>query len=387
MLSLMFDGGFEVSSGQGMPSIKKVVLTESVNGEELLMPGAVCTAMLEVTAFVDPAYNPFAAGRRMELYTEDETGQRTKNGVFYAEKVEWTGLHTCVVTAYDVITLLDREVTSYLQSLTAWPYSLQNLARLVCNYCALSLTTPVFPNGTFKVLQPPAYDRLYGRQIIKWICQLAGRFCRATADGKVEFGWYTPAAVRVGLTDRSGKLEAVWRDGDLVLEAENVTATADGLTVPQATCYSGQLRLQVPDVMPTARCYLGGFRRGNEPVNRIGGVWLAYSYASIGDVYPETGGNVMSIVGNPLLENATASELRTMTRTLFEQMNPINYTVCRLKVPTTAGIRPGEILEFTDGVRTFTTYVMRTVRTGPVTEIISTGEYRRDNATAINNRY
>lgn len=384
----LYNGNIEISSGTaGEPAIRDLVLTETVNSEELLMPGTVSAAMLEITMFADPEVRLLAAGRKFELYTEDEQGLRTKNGVFYVEKVEWTGVHTCVITAYDNVISLDREVTTYLQSLTGWPYSLQNLAAMVCRYCGLTLTTLPFPNGTFKVNMPTGYSRIYGRQVMQWICQLAGRFCRATVDGKLEMGWYAPAQVRVGPGAKSGAPRVDWENGVLFLEAENVTADAEGLTVPEASWSAGVLSLQIPDVMETVPYFQGGFRRGDSPLFNIGAVWLAYSYASIGAVCPDSGSNVMALVGNPLLENATESELELMAQVLYTQFHPISYTTCRLKVPASANIRPGEILEFSDGARTFTAYVMRTVRTGGMTELVSTGGYRWDSATAINNRY
>ena len=383
---LQLSAAWKISSGKpGEPALKRVQLTRNVNEGLLLMPGTVSAAMLEASMFLDPAANMVRAGQQMELFQEID-GVRTSCGIFFAEKVEWTGSHSCTVTAYDSITLLDKDVTAYLNGLGFWPISLGGLARLVCNHCGLTLVTDTFPNSEVRVNKPAGY-RITGRQVMKWICQLAGCFCRAVGDRRVELTWYAPASVRVGPAEKSGKVEITYSDAHLTVRADSVTVDAGGITVHQATYNAGELTVVIPSEMDTICCFRGGFRRSNEPVAAIDGVRLAYSYAAGSVTYPQGGTNLLSIVGNHLLEGLETDVLTQMTRALYGRIGGASYTTCQLKVPADANIQPGQILEFSDGVRWFSTYVMRTVRTGGADQVVSTGEYLRDNPTAFNNPY
>ena len=374
----------DVTAGTTLPSLKSVTLTHAVNQGDLLDPGAVCSAMLEATFYSEPDKWLLRPGTKMTLFTRYPDGSLVQEGIFYPEKVEWIGKNCCKAIAFDNMILLDQDVTAALDELT-YPISLQNLAAAVCQYCKLTLSTRAFQNGTFQVTRPAGY-RITGRQVMKWICQLAGLFCRLTPDGKLELAWYTPASVKLGLDPSTGKTETVLQNGHLTVRSENITATAEGVTLESMSCINGNMVWQIPDSLPTAAYLRGGLRRGAAPLQCVGGVWLAYSYATPRVVYPDVYGNVLDIVGNPLLENATQSSMRTLARSLYDQFRPIVYTTCDLKIPAEAGVKAGQILTFSVGEQTFTTYVMRTVRAGSVTRVISTGEYRRDSPIVVNNR-
>lgn len=186
---LVLPTGEELFSGvTGENAICGVTVTRCVNGETELSPGGVCAGMLEATVI---AHKPLSllAGEEVILYTVDDSGSRTQDGVFIAEKPTWESANRYTLTAYDRVSKLDKDLTDWLAGLTGWPYSLLDFAHMVCDRCDLELISGELPNGSYLV-QAFSAQGITGRQLMQWIGQASGRFCRATKDGKIEFAWY-----------------------------------------------------------------------------------------------------------------------------------------------------------------------------------------------------
>ena len=77
----------------------------------------------------------------------------------------------------------------WLAGLEEWPYTLLDLASQVCTQCGVALENEEIPNGDFYV-QKFSADGVTGRDLMRWIGQVSGRFCVATADGNLRFDWY-----------------------------------------------------------------------------------------------------------------------------------------------------------------------------------------------------
>ena len=194
---IVLPDGTEIYSGVAeKDNIRKVTLNEYVNDETELVLGSVCANMLEINIQSPGGNLNVSTGDELTLYKVDETGKRSKAGVFITENPTRSTKHTIRITAYDRITKLDKDLTDWISGLEGWPYSLLDFANMVCDACGLKLVSKSIPNGDYQV-QAFSARGITGRKLMQWAGQIAGRFCRATTDGNIEFAWYTSYKVSI----------------------------------------------------------------------------------------------------------------------------------------------------------------------------------------------
>lgn len=380
---IVLPDGRELFSGSEGAAVMDCTLTQAVNSEEELTLGSVCAAMLEVTVF-SPEDPGLAAGQELRVYKVTDNGSRRQIGIFISEKPQRTSANTWSVTAYDRISLLDKDVTDWLAVLSDWPYRLRDLADLVCRQCGLELAAGELLGGDYAVPKFSAQG-ITGRQLMQWIGQAAGRFCRANPEGKAAFEWYTPTALRIGpaagevtvTDDGTGELsispvEHERLGGNVSLSAEDLAAAyADGTlaltTLPLRIC-QGELTAADYAVEPIAK------------------VRLRQTEEDVGVVWPDTGeGNTYTITGNYLLTAATREQLLPIAQSLYDQLKGVSYTPCTVTVPSSMDIAPGQILTVTDREgRTHTVYVMTRIQSGQRDTLECTGSRSRGSSSAVN---
>lgn len=395
---LILPDGTEIFSGPGTENaILSTNLTQCVSGGSELEPGAVCAAALEVRIFTPQGLLQIAAGDEITAYQVTDDGVRHLLGSFLAEKPTRPNAHTMKLTAYDRISLLDRDLSAWLASLSGWPYSLYELAGMVCRACGLELASAEIPNGSYLV-QPFSADGLTGRKLMQWIAQAAGRFCRATAEGKLEFAWYTPAEGHtVGPVALSGgDVAAAYEEatGTLTLTDESLTVTESGGAVT-VTCAnltaaddgSGVLTLELTGGNRQHFYFQGSLSFEDYRVAPIEKVQIRGGAEDVGVVWPQDAGekNTYQITGNLLLSADTTDALLPVAQTLYEQLSSITYTPCTLTIPANLDIRAGHILSVTDrNGKTITMYVMEKTRTGQQDKLICTGSPSRESVGVVN---
>lgn len=321
--TLVFDDGTVISSGQDtVNAVRSVNLTQAVNAGTELTLGSVCSAMLEAEIIAPMgAFSPMA-GQEVTLYRDGEC-----MGIFTLEKPTRTSANILRLTAYDRVSLLDTDLSQWLDSLVDWPYSLYKFAWMVCAQCGLELENETIPNGDYPV-EKFAARGITGRQLLGWVGEAAGRFCTATPQGGIAFGWYTP-----------GALDSYY--------------------------YEKTLRYEDYTVAPIDR------------------VQIALTDQDVGVSYPDVQGNTYVIRGNYLL---TGEEGRQeLLQTLYTQLSTLRYTPCTVTVPAQAAARTGQILEITDVNGTTVSFlVMRRVQSGQKDTLECTGSPSRDSTTAAN---
>lgn len=384
--------GSEIFSGSPGTALMSVNLTRSVNTGTELSPGAACAAMVEIT-LLDMDGLSLTAGDELTLYTVDEQGNRQKIGIFITQKPERTGA-LLKLTAYDRLTKLDKDLTGWLADLEAWPYSLSQLALLVCDACGVELAAVELPNGDFPVQKFTA-DGVTGRQLIQWIGQACCRFCRADPEGVLEFAWYAPAAVDVGavpiyraqadweegvLTLQLQEASVTWEEGTLAVDSADVQLSADG---------SGNGVLSLGDAILRQYYYQDGLALQDFITAPIEKVQLRQSQSDVGTVYPDITGEVNTFIltGNPMLTALEAQTLLPVAQTLYEQLKDIVYTPCTIKTPATMALDAGSILKLTDlSGREATVYVMEIQRSAQGDTLICTGSASRDGSAATHDQ-
>jgi len=330
---IVLPDGTELSSGPGTKcAIASVALKTAVNTGRELNPGSVCAAALTVTLL---GRCPVTAGDSVTLLRQREDGTRQQVGVFLLENPTVT-CGTVTVQGYDRVTLLDRDLTAWLESLTGWPYNLLSFAKLVCSACGLSLVTQDIPNAAFPV-KKFTRDAVTGRQLLQWIGEACCRFVRANATGGIELGWYAPAAAP--LTAGGGDFY-----------------------------YRGSLRYELYRVAPVTAVQLRLVEKGKARL------WPAVSASD----------NVYIVAGNPLF-CATGTAEAAALETIRGILSAAEYTPCTVELPLGRDIEPGSILTVTDGEGTsFTTWVMRAVQNRHRVRLECTGSPNRGSAGATN---
>ncbi len=329
--TLILENGRTLTSGAGVtPAIRKVTLTEKVNNGEAFAWGSVCAACLQVSLFCPEEGLPLSVGQRAELRAD---GQPV--GLFWVDTVERTGKGLYQVTAYDALSQLDRDITPWLENLSFWPHTLQELADMTCSQCGLSLQGSL-PNGEHLVGAFRA-RQVTGRQLLRWIAQAAGCFCRATPTGQVEFGRY---------------------------------ALTQTLLRPRGEAY-----------------YFRGSYSWEAPILPVDQVQLRQDGEDVGTLYPAdaAGQNVYAVEGNPLLQAENATYLEEIAKNLWESLEGITYAPGKVAVPAALQIAPGQIISIEDAfgvARPF--YVMERVRTGGKDTLSCYGIYSREKALVSN---
>ena len=368
--------------GAGAPgtAVMSARLTQSVNAGTELTLGSVCAAMAEITLRV-PDGCPIAAGDSFTLYKRSASGQLHRLGVFTAEQPQWQSGKKVKITAYDAVTKLDRDITGWLATLDGWPYTLQELAQLVCAECGVALEEVDLPNGTFPVARFTA-DGLTGRDLMSWIGQAAGRFCIADEYGTVCFRWYTDAPLSIGVQEQFG-IAVTETEGHLTLEglaatgalelSGNIGSTDDGdgnVTVwgcDRLWYRQGSLRAQDYETAP------------------ITGVQLRADDGDTGTVYGG-GENVYIVEGNPLL-TGSAEALTAVAEKLYGVLADFSHTPMTVTVTDDLRLRPGQLVNVTDSRgKTARLCIMSREMAAGTTRLTGSGSQNLHSTTAVNNR-
>lgn len=386
--------GTELSSGSGAQNaIQKLTLTQCVNEAQELTLGSVCAAMLEATVICEDGSFSVTQGDEIRLVRVDEDGNRFPVGVFLSEQPTRASAHSLKLTAYDRVIRLDRDLTDWLAGLGEWPYRLDTFAHMICDACEVTLCNTQIPNGEY-LIQRFSAQGITGRQLMKWVSQAAGCFCRATAGGDLEFAWYSPASVAVGSSFDVG-ITAAYNDGALHLTGQGLTTTKSGqsLSLQQSgltvAAHNSTVVMTLPDGQGLGY-YQNGLSFADYQVAPIEKVQLKATADDVGTVYPaDLSGQVNTyvITGNPLLTAEAREDLLPIAKALYEQLSTLTYTPCKLTLPADPRIHAGDILTVTDrnGV-SMQMLVMSRRQSGQRATLECTGSARRDSSAAVNSQ-
>ena len=335
MIKILPDGPV-IGDGGGM-NVRQCSLGECVNAETELAPGSVCCASLEATVQVDGTR--LEAGTEVALYKVEDDGTPVAAGTFTLERPTRISAALCKITAYDHVAKLDRDLSQWLQGLSGWPYTLIGFAGMVCSACGLELATTQIPNGSFPVRK--FYKAgVTGRQLLQWVGEMACRFCRADAQGRIVLEWYRESEVEIRASG-----ERYFFAGSLSYEDYEVAA--------------------------------------------IDAVKVALADSDAGALWPEGAAeNPYVISGNPLALALVDEDLIPYLEVIRGELAALpGYRPCKVSFPAAQDVRPGDILTVVDryGV-SFRTCVMSKVRSGQKDTLECTGSARRDSTTNVNGK-
>ena len=391
------DGG-ELSSGPGTTdALCSITLTEVVNDGEQISPGSVCAAAMEASIFTPEGALHLPTGGEVTLYREEDTGERRQLGIFILEKPERTGANTLRLTAYDRVSRLDKDLSGWLSGLKEWPYRLSQMAEMVCAACDLELIGGDLPNGDLMIRK--FSGEVTGRQMLRWIGEASGRFCRATPEGKLKFFWYEPrdtvaicpADPLAGIPVYDPREEALEFCSDMI---GGELAPEDTLTVTSSIVHGkddgeSHLELLLSDGVTALFYYQNALTLGDYQTQQVQKVQIRQTQEDVGTIYPQIEGevNTYCVTENPLLTTMSAEELLPAAKVLYEILHDVQYTPCTIELPESALVQPGDILQLTDknGAR-YRIYVMTKRTAGRRMTISCTGSPRLNSSDAVNNR-
>ena len=367
---LVLDDGSEIVGGYvGQNAIMNLSHTAMVSSTTDLVPGAACSAKIEVTIWVEPGGSlVITSGTRMRYYREDASGDRTLVGTFWAVKPTRQTRNTYKVLAYDAVSKLDGIQSTWLRSIQDnFPMSLWSFAQAVAQQCGVTLESTELPRSGDYQVQAFYADNLTGRQLLSWVAEASCTFLRATPNGGIEFAWYIENPVTGIFPDATEHWVALDLSGELL------------------ACADGSIWTYNQD---TAAYRSGGLSYEEYTTALIDKVQIKQSDDDVGVVYPpdETGQNALVIQGNLLLTTDTAAALQPVAQAIFETMQRISYTPLKASLFSDGRVfSAGQIITATDPRgNALQTYIMTVQQQGGKISVESTGNARRDGTAAVN---
>ena len=344
---LRLKDGTELKGGEAGSTLKALTLHTAVNAGQEFTIGSAFSDYIEAEIWADPGGSlQITAGDALTYYRQDDAGNRTKVGVFYAEKPTRTKRNSYKVTAYDTMSKLDADFSGWLHANQAqFPKTIWQLVQLACQRAGVTLASSSLPiNGSYSV-QAFYADDLTCRQIISWAAEAAGCYAHMNADGKLQFLTYTDKRSTVKITP----------DG-----ASNSTAYyADSLSYEDYT------------------------------VKAIEKVQIRQSDSDVGVIYPDstTATNTYAVQGNLLLTTGTEANLKSVVQNLYNVLKNVTYTPCKVSVPSSSGLACGQIVHVKDARgREFDTYLMSATISSGNASFESVGSASRESSSAVNSQ-
>ena len=344
---LTLSSGTELKGGSPGSAVKSLTLHTAVNAGQEFTIGSAFSDYIEAEIWADPGGSlQITAGDALTYYRQDDAGNRTKVGVFYAEKPTRTKRNSYKVTAYDTMSKLDADFSGWLHANQAqFPKTIWQLVQLACQRAGVTLASSSLPiNGSYSV-QAFYADDLTCRQIISWAAEAAGCYAHMNADGKLQFLTYTDKRSTAKITP----------DG-----ASNSTAYyADSLSYEDYT------------------------------VKAIEKVQIRQSDSDVGVIYPDstTATNTYAVQGNLLLTTGTEANLKSVVQNLYNVLKNVTYTPCKVSVPNSSGLACGQIVHVKDARgREFDTYLMSATISSGKASFESVGSASRESSSAVNSQ-
>ena len=333
--------------------ILSCTLTQTLNSGQEFTIGSACTDEIEVE-YLAQDDNLIAKGDVLTLYWVNDSGTKTKVGIYYCEKPNYQGLMREIsgtsmvykVVAYDTMSKLDADFSGWLHANQAqFPKTIWQLVQLACQRAGVTLASSGLPiNGSYSV-QAFYADDLTCRQIISWAAEAAGCYAHMNADGKLQFLTYTD-------------------------KRSTVKITPDGAS--NSTAY-----------------YVDSLSYEDYTVKAIEKVQIRQSDSDVGVIYPDstTATNTYAVQGNLLLTTGTEANLKSVVQNLYNVLKNVTYTPCKVSVPSSSGLACGQIVHVKDARgREFDTYLMSATMSSGKASFESVGSASRESSSAVNSQ-
>lgn len=129
--------------------------------------------------------------------------EKIRKGVFTVDEPSYDGT-TITLECLDNMSRFDED---YSNVKTAYPATLGEIVRDICNYCGVTFNTPGFENRNYEIAGRPVDDSLTCRQVLAYCAQLACCFGRCDTYGRLEFKWFEQ-----GIFEKNDNLDGEYFD-------------------------------------------------------------------------------------------------------------------------------------------------------------------------------
>ena len=142
-------------------------------------------------------------------------------GVYTVDEAPTIG-STIQITALGNLSKLD---SPYSASQLEYPATLAQIALDVCNRHGLTLATTTFLNSDYVVSTKPEDNSITDREIMSYIAELSGCFCRETRAGEIAFAWYDFDRFSTPLPDGKEPPAEIRKSSEYNIETSDITVT------------------------------------------------------------------------------------------------------------------------------------------------------------------
>lgn len=212
-------------------------------------------------------------------------------GIFIAEKPTKVNDTRIKVKAYDRMIKFDKIVDDWLRTVS-YPITLKNFLLGLCSYVGVTLSNTAFLNDNYPVKFNFLGTNVKGREVLKWIAEIAGKYAIINELGQLKLGWYNSIVYSVN-------------------NSNYYNVKVEDYTVKKID----KLQVQVEE-------------------NDIG-------------VIVGTGSNAYVIQNNPLLYAATDAEIRPYIELIYNAVKDFTYIPFEIKVNANPLIKAGNSFQVT----------------------------------------
>ena len=354
--------------------------TEEVNSNTNLSVGDVTASELTVEILSTDSIQQ----DEVLTYSIIEDGVEIPIGVFNVDKPTVATRTSVRFSAYDNIIKTEKQFSDWLRdNQSLFPMTLLQLVQYACSHCNVVLATTDFPHADLSVNAFYA-DDITCRQILSWASAIAGRFVRASADGKLEFAWYADTTNIQVVPSASAATPYVYVSDD---GAGNVSIQSDSLTMSDdgdgnlalmaegldVITNDGGVTITSEAVIPF---YMGKLSYESYSTDLIERVQINHSEGDVGVIYPaDATGNCFTISENMIMGVSDSTSVAQIAADLYAHLKDITYVPFNVTIPRTIRVRAGEIIVITGANGySFTSYVMKVGVTAGGTTLSATGD-------------
>lgn len=138
---------------------------------------------------LDISENPIldTNGNEILLLYSDAVTEKIRLCTMTVVEAPYQNSSIITLTCQDNMMKFDRD---YSESKLKYPATRSEIIRDACNVCGVQLQTVTFDNDDYVIETRPDDQQLTFRQVLAWVAQIGGQFCRCDSYGRLCIAWY-----------------------------------------------------------------------------------------------------------------------------------------------------------------------------------------------------
>ena len=143
----------------------------------------------EEKKWLDISENPILDinGNEILLLYSDAVTEKIRLCTMTVVEAPYQNSSIITLTCQDNMMKFDRD---YSESKLKYPATRSEIIRDACNVCGVQLQTVTFDNDDYVIETRPDDQQLTFRQVLAWVAQIGGQFCRCDSYGRLCIAWY-----------------------------------------------------------------------------------------------------------------------------------------------------------------------------------------------------